>query len=188
VLGARGDAGAAVEIVQRVVERFPTPAALFLLADLQHATGDVAAEQETAALVRVTSALQEEAGQVVDLELAVFEADLGGDPAAAVTLARAAHAARPDNVFAADALAWALVRAGDAPAALPFAEQAVRLGTANAALQYHAAEAFAAAGQLERAAGHLERAFVGGPRFSVRHAPAAAGLAARLGVDVPELP
>jgi tetratricopeptide (TPR) repeat protein len=77
VLGARGDAGAAVDVVQRVVERFPTPAALFLLADLQHATGDVAAERETAALVRVTSALQEEAGQVVDLELAVFEADLG---------------------------------------------------------------------------------------------------------------
>ena len=188
VLGARGDAGAAVDIVQRVVERFPTPAALFLLADLQHATGDVAAEQETAALVRVTSALQEEAGQVVDLELAVLEADLGEDPAAAVTLARAAHAARPDNVFAADALAWALVRAGDAPAALPFAEQAVRLGTVDGALQYHAAEVFAAAGQTDRAAGHLERAFAGGPRFSVRHASAAAALAARLGVVVPELP
>jgi tetratricopeptide (TPR) repeat protein len=188
VLGARGEAEAAVEVVQRVVERFPTPAALFLLADLQSVTGDAAAEDETAALVRVTSSLQEEAGQVVDLELAVFEADLGDDPAAAVSLARAAHAARPDNVFAADALAWALLRAGDAPAALPFAEQAVRLGTANGVLQYHAAEVFAAAGQLDRAADHLERAYVGGPRFSIRHASAAADLAGRVGVDVPELP
>ena len=188
VLGARGETTAAIEVVQRVVERFPTPAALFLLADLQAATGDAAAEQETAALVRVTSALQEEAGQVVDLELAVFEADLGEDPAAAVTLARAAHAARPDNVFAADALAWALLQAGDAPAALPFAEQAVRLGTANGSLQYHAAEVFAGAGQLDRAADHLERAYVGGPRFSIRHASAAADLAARVGVGVPELP
>ena len=185
VLGARGEVEAAIDVVQGVVDRFPAPDALFLLADLQHAAGDLAGEQATADLVRVTSDLQVQAGQVVDLELAVFEADLGADPARAVSLARAAHDARPDNVFAADALAWALLRSGDAAAALPFAEQAVRLDTANPTLQHHAAEVFAAVGDDSRAAEHLARAFVGGPRFSLRHAEEAAQLAARLGVDVP---
>jgi hypothetical protein len=64
----------------------------------------------------------------------------------------------------------------------------VRLGTANPLLQHHAAEVFAAVGQLDRAADHLRRAYVAGPRFSLRHAPAAAELAARLGVDVPPEP
>jgi tetratricopeptide (TPR) repeat protein len=188
VLAARGDLDGATQVVETVVERFPAPSALFVLADLQHATGDEQGEQDTIELVRVTSELQEEAGQVVDLELALFEADVADDPALAVELATAAHRARPDNVFAADALAWALHRAGDSAAALPHAEQAIRLGTADPSLRYHAAEVFAAVGDGTRAAEQLQAALAAGPSFSVRHEDAVAALARRLGVALPAAP
>lgn len=188
VLAAKGDVDSALRLVSAVVERFPAPSALFLLADLQHAAGDEQGEQDTIELVRVTSQLQEEAGQVVDLELALFEADVADDPASAVELATAAHQARPDNVFAADALAWALHRAGDSAAALPFAEQATRLGTADPSLRYHAAEVFAAVGDDARAVEHLQAALTAGPSFSVRHEDAVAALARRLGVALPAAP
>ena len=185
VLAARGDLEEATAVVKEAVDRFPAPAALFLLADLQHATGDTEGEQETIELVRVTTKLQEEAGQVVDLELALFEADVAEDPALAVELAEAAHAARPDNVFAADALAWALHRSGDSEAAVPFAEQAVRLGTADPLLRYHAAEVFAAIGDDERAAEQLEVALAAGTSSFLRHQDEVEALAGRLGVEIP---
>lgn len=185
VLAARGDLDGAVRVVSAVVERFPAPTALFLLADLQEAAGDQQGEQDTVELVRVTSKLQEAAGQVVDLELALFEADLADDTALAVELATSAHQARPDNVFTADAMAWALHRAGDSAAALPFAEQAIRLGTANPSLRYHAAEVFAAVGDDTRAVEQLQAALTAGPSFSVRHEDAVAALARRLGVTIP---
>lgn len=185
VLAARGDLAGATRVVEGVVERFPAPVALFLLADLQHAAGDEEGEQDTIELVRVTSKLQEEAGQVVDLELALFEADVADDPALAVELATAAYQARPDNVFAADAMAWALHRAGDSGSAVPYAEQAISLDTANPLLRYHAAEVFAAVGDDTRAAEQLQAALTAGPSFSVRHEDAVAALAQRLGVAIP---
>lgn len=185
VLAATGDLDEATAIVEVVVERFPAPNALFLLADVQYAMGDEAAEQETIDLVRVTSRLQQEAGQIVDLELALFEADIAQDLPLAVELAQAAYDARPDNVFAADALAWALHRSGDSEGAVRYAEEAVRLDTASSTLRYHAAEVFAATGDEARAVEHLEAALVAGPAFSLRHAEEVTALADRFGVAVP---
>lgn len=185
VLAAGWDVDGATSVVEDVVDRFPSPAALTLLAELQHVAGDTEGEANTVDLVRLTSQLQAEAGQIVDLELALFEADVADDPDRAVALARESYEARPDNVFAADALAWALLQAGDVDAAVPHAEEAVRLGTAIPLLQYHAAEVFAATGDDARAAEHLRLALRGGTAFSVRHAAAAEALAGRLDVAVP---
>jgi predicted Zn-dependent protease len=182
IVAARGDLAGATAIVQDVVDRHTATAALFLLADLQARAGDVAGEADTAEIVRAAASLQEAAGQVVDLEMAVFEADIGRDPARALSFAHRAYDARPDNVFAADALAWALFRSGDAAGARPFALQAVRLGTANPLLQYHAAEVLAATGDIDEARAHLQVTLAAGRAFSVRYADAAIELAARLGL------
>ena len=61
-------------------------------------------------LARAEIQLFQAGGVVVDLDLALFEAD-HGDPARALELAEAAYAATP-TVRAADALAWALHRLG----------------------------------------------------------------------------
>ena len=182
IIAARGDVAAAIPIVQDVVDRHTATAALFLLADLQDAAGDTAGETNTIEVVRAAATLQQAAGQVVDLEMALFEADIARDSARSLSFAHLAYDARPDNVFAADAMAWSLFRSGDAAAALPFTVRAVRLNTANPLLQYHAAEVFAATGDDAQAAAHLKVALAAGPAFSVRYASAAKLLATRLGV------
>ena len=56
------------------------------------------------------------------------------------------------TVFTADALGWALTKAGRPADALRYVRESLALGTANAALHVHAAAAFAAAGRSDDAA------------------------------------
>ncbi len=182
VLAAGGDEEAAVAALQAVVERFPAPEAVVLLGDLQARLGRRAEAAETYALVRAIAALQADAGQVVDLEMAVFEADQGEDPQRALALARAAHEVRPDNVYVDDALAWALLGSGDAPAAVAPMEEALRLDTDDPLVRYHAAEVFLAVGDTDRARTELAQALDGTAWFSFRHHDRAVELADQLGV------
>lgn len=129
---ARGDLDRAADILTDLSQRTPVPAVLTALAEAQTRAGDDAALAATVELNRTLVALQRDAGQTVDLELALFEASYG-DPARAVTAAQEAYDARPDNVFAADALAWALYRDGEEARAAALAAQASRLGTVDTA-------------------------------------------------------
>jgi tetratricopeptide (TPR) repeat protein len=183
VLAARGERAQAIMLLSQVVARYPQPAAVVLLGELQAVDGRTEDAAKTFALVRRIAALQRQAGQVTDLEMALFEAD-HGDPRRAVALSAAAYDARPDNVFVNDARAWTLFKAGRAGEATTYADQALRLGSADALLRYHAAEVFAAAGQPDRARAELRRAFDLNPWFSPFHAKDAIALAARLGVKV----
>ncbi|MDQ3537543.1 MAG: hypothetical protein M3415_01910, partial [Actinomycetota bacterium] len=109
----------------------------------------------------------------------------GDGPAAAVRLGRRAWRARPDNIYAADALAWALHRAGRDTEALPLMRRALRLGTSDALLRYHAAEVFAGAGRDQQARQQLRAARDTDPWFSPHHQPSAGALARRLGLRAP---
>ena len=150
----------------------PLPAAVILLGDLQAAAGATKQAARTFDLVRSIVRLQQASGAVTDLETAIFEAD-HGDPARALPAAQAAYAARPDNVYAADALAWSLVRSGDAAAAQPLMAQALRLGSADAAMHYHAAVIADALGDARQRAPRA--------RVHVRPQPVLQLLAARRG-------
>lgn len=188
VLAAEGHRGRAIHELQSLVARYPLPAAVALLGDLQQLDGRTADAARSRELVRTIAKLQQASGAVTDLEMAVFEADHAADPgdaAGAVPLARNAYAARPDNVYAADALAWALARSGDPASALPYAEQSLRLGTRDALLRYHGAVIFDALGDDARARAELTAAFDQNPWFSFLHRQEAAALAARLGVPAP---
>jgi predicted Zn-dependent protease len=181
--GRRDDA---IESLQRLTRDRPLPSAVALLGDLQALDGDTAAASRSFDLVRTIGRLQQSSGQVIDLEMAVFEADHARGPAAAaraVGLARRAYDARPDNVFVNDALAWALFRSGDAAGALPFVDRALRLATPDTLLRYHAAVIFAAAGQDERARAEIRTVLRGNPAFSFRYAADVRALAHRLGVE-----
>jgi Flp pilus assembly protein TadD len=119
---------------------------------------------------------------MVDLEMALFETDQGEDPNRAVELARRAYEQRPDAVYPADALAWALLRAGDPAAAVAPLEQALRLGTSDPLVRFHAAEIFYALGDIERARAELEQALAATPWFSFHHHERALALGEQLGL------
>jgi len=185
VLTARGNLDGAIAILAEAAERQPVPVLVVLHADLLRLAGrtDEAADAEQ--VVRAVASLQRSAGQIVDLEMARFEADRGDDPAGAVALARKAFDARPDNVFTADALGWALYRAGDIQGAVPHMESAVRLETADPGMRARAAVVFDAAGQPDRARQQLEAAFTMAPWTALPERDDALALAERLGISTP---
>jgi predicted Zn-dependent protease len=193
VLAAEGRTAEAIATLDALTHRVPLPAAVALLGDLQATAGRAKASARSYELVRSITRLQEASGQVTDLELAVFEADHvsdGGvfDPveaSLAVDRARRVYTTRPDNVYAADALGWALLRAGDPAAARPFVDRSLRLGTGDALLHYHAAVVLEANGEIDPARAELDRTFARNPWFSFLHREDARALATRLGVPVP---
>jgi tetratricopeptide (TPR) repeat protein len=188
VAAARGDRTGAIARLTALTRRIPVPAALTLLGDLQTQAGATARATRSYGTVRTEATLQQASGQVTDLEMAVFEADHADDPAAASSalgLAQRAYSARPDNIYVDDALAWALYKTGAIDAALPMVDRALRLGTEDALLHFHAAVITDAAGQTERARDEISRALGRNPWFSFRYHDDALALAARLGVVVP---
>lgn len=181
---ASGDVAAATSRLDALVSRAPLPEAAILLTDLQKFDGNTEAAQDAAALVRAMTDLQQASGQIVDLEMALFEAD-HGDPGTAVELATQAYASR-QTVFTADALAWALVRNGQPDLARPYVDELLRLGSRDASMRYHAAVVLAANGDNEAAALHLTQAFEMTPWFTFGQRDEAARLAGELDVPPPE--
>ncbi|HWG94484.1 MAG TPA: tetratricopeptide repeat protein, partial [Mycobacteriales bacterium] len=162
VQAVRGDLAGARAELEDLVAAQPFVEALLLLRQLQEALGDDAAAGATAGTVRAVAALQEDAGQVVDLEMALFEAQ-AGDPARAVQLAAAANAARPESVFVDDALAAARLAAGDAAGAATPGAEALRLGTASPHVRATAAALAGAGGDAATAREHLAVVLRGAP-------------------------
>jgi pentatricopeptide repeat protein len=164
---ARGRLGPAIARLRRVVERLPLPGYVIALGEAQAAAGHRAAAAQSFALVRAEITLQRRAGVNADVELAIFEAD-HGSPRRAVVLGRRAWASAP-SVRSADALGWALHRAGHSRAALLWARRALALGSRDPAFLTHAGLIARGAGEPALAARWLAEARAG-------HAALGAGL------------
>jgi tetratricopeptide (TPR) repeat protein len=101
-----------------------------------------------------------------DAEAVLFAAD-HGSPAAAVRLGRRVWRSAP-SVRSADALGWALVRAGRPRAGYAFARRALRLGSRDPLFRLHAGVAAGEAGLAAPAARHLAVAARGRAALSPR--------------------
>lgn len=172
VAAARGDWEGALGLARRAAVLLPLPEHVIFLGDLLRASGHPKEAAQQDALVRAIDRLQRAAGMDTDLETALFEADLGDDPAGAVAAARRGYERRP-GVKGADILAWALFRAGLAAEARPVMEQALSLGSKDPLTHYHAAKIALAAGPPEAspaAERHLTTALTANRHFSLRYA------------------
>ena len=167
----RGDLTEAAARFEEAAAILPLPEYVIALGEVQEAAGDMPAANASYDLARAETALFEAAGVDVDLELALFEAD-HGDPAKAVRLAEAAYAARR-TIRTSDALAWAYYRAGRFDEASRLSEEALRLGTRDPLLRYHAGMIAVAAGEGEHGAVLLNEALTLDPGFSATGAAAA---------------
>jgi len=146
---ATGRQDVAIARWRRLVARMPLPEYAIALGEAELAAGRSGAAERAFALVRAQEAILRDAGVDVDAELAVFEAS-HGSPRRAVTLGRRAWASAP-SVRSADALGWALTRAGRPEAGLRWTRRALRLGWRDPLALHHAGFAALAAG--ERAEG-----------------------------------
>jgi tetratricopeptide (TPR) repeat protein len=156
---ASGRLSSAIRRLRGVVARLPLPEHVVALAEAERAAGRVAASWRDLALVRAEQQLLARSGVNTDTETAIFEAD-HGSPVRALALARRAWEAAP-SVRSADAMGWALTRAGHAREAQPWAAKALRIGSRDPAFLLHAGLASLAAGNREVAAHRLAVAWRG---------------------------
>jgi tetratricopeptide (TPR) repeat protein len=181
---ADGDLARALSIAQAGFEAGPSAETALLICDLLVHLGRADETTSYDEFLRANLADERAAGADVDLEAAQIEIDRG-DTAAGLELARRAYEHRPENVFTASGLAWALHSAGDSRGALPYVEQSLRLGSRDALFHYRAAVIHDELGQHDRAAAELRAVFEINPHFSMRYVEDAVTRAADLGVAVP---
>lgn len=172
VAAARGDYTTASALFRQAIEAAPLIDPVIRLAEVYRAAGrpEDAVRQEQ--LVRVQQQLYLANGVRTDVDFVLFDVDYGGDLAAAVAWGRDEWTRRP-SIRVADTLAWALYRAGNCAEADTYAREALRLGTRDALLLFHAGRIAECAGDPGRAAALLSDALTLNPYFSVRYAPEA---------------
>ncbi len=161
---ARGDLEGAVQTWRNVVARQPLPEYLTELGELLVHLGRPDEADAQFAVVRTTIELLEANGVRADLETALFEADHGSADRA-LSQARAEWELRT-SVHVADALAWALHRAGRDREALPIALAATRLESPEAKFWIHRGTIEAALGMTADARVHLQRGLDTDPGLS----------------------
>ncbi|MEU8619216.1 hypothetical protein [Streptomyces sp. NPDC048623] len=177
-LAALGRTEEAVRDWRAAIERLPLPGHLLEAGELAESLGRDA--EARALYERLRAGRWPDA----EVELGLLDAD-HGNPSEAVRRLRAAWAAGHRSVRVADALGWALYRAGEPKEALEYARRATDEGLRSALFTYHRAEIERALTDLSPARRHLAEALRTNPHFSPLLAPRAKEAVAALG-DFPE--
>jgi pentatricopeptide repeat protein len=178
---ARGNYLAAIETYRSLTRAGDAP-------DVQMALGDIctvldrsaeAARHYELAEIQVRAELQGP-GTPERRRLALFYADRGIRLEESLALARA-DAVERDDVYAADALAWTLFQSGRVTEALAAVRRALRLGTQDPLLLYHAGAIATDAGERGDAVHWLDAAIARPALLGPRRVAHARELRARLG-------
>jgi tetratricopeptide (TPR) repeat protein len=181
VAAARGDFSGAAGLYQQVTVRYPIPDYVAGYGDVLAAAGQPEQAQRQYDLVGAIDQLYAANGVNTDLQTALFFSDHNRQLDEALTQARALYQRQPGSISAADALAWSLYKNGQYPEAAAHSQEALRLGTQDAALFFHAGMIAKAQGEDVQAQGYLAKALAINPHFSVLNAPIAAQALAELG-------
>lgn len=134
---AEGDFAGAIEQFERAVRRLPDPVFVAELGDLYLIAGRKEEAVQQYALVEQIARLSALSGQLYNRQLAVFYADHNIRTDEAYTIAAKEYERRRD-IYGADAVAWTAFKAGKLTEAKTAMQKALRLGTRDARLLYHA--------------------------------------------------
>ncbi|MGE0260924.1 MAG: tetratricopeptide repeat protein, partial [Alphaproteobacteria bacterium] len=174
--------GAAVELYREAIAILPLPEYAAALGDVYTKLGDPASAKTQYDLVRYIGRLGALNQPLYDRELAYFYADHDIELAESLALAERELDYRQD-IYAYDLLAWALLKNGRAAEARAAIEKAMKLGTRDAKLFYHAGAIFQALGRRELARQHLAEALSINPSFDLLHAERARAALLELEAD-----
>ena len=166
---AQGRHAEAIDLLEQAVAIVPQPASLAALGDLYALTGQPERAQLQYDTVELIARLAEANQQVYNRDLALFYADHGLKPDLALDLAQREFQVRQD-IYGYDALAWALLQNGQPAEAAQAIEGALKLGTQDASIFYHAGMIYYGLNDYQQARFYLEQALALNPHFSILHA------------------
>jgi tetratricopeptide (TPR) repeat protein len=164
VRAAQGDLIGAIEQYQHAVRIIPDPSFVAALGDLYKLAGSEKDAAVQYSLVEKIGLLNELNGTLYNRQLALFHADHDLKAEAAYANAVREYSVRRD-IYGADAVAWTAFKAGRVAEAQSAIKEALRLGTKDARLFYHAGMIAQAAGDQRSAREYLKRALTLNPQF-----------------------
>lgn len=164
VLAARGDLAGGIEQLERATRILPDAGFVALLGDLYKLAGRDREATASYEMVEQIARLDALNGALYNRQIAIFYADHDMKADEAYRSAEKEYQTRKD-IYGADALAWAALKAGKVADAQSAINEALRLGTRDAKLYYHAGMIAKAAGDRTAARSHLERALKLSPQF-----------------------
>ena len=163
-----GDSNNARELYERAEDRTPLPDTAVALGDLYAKLGradDAKRQYELVEFIEQTSA----ASGTYSRQLAMLWADHDVKLDQALTIAQRERSIRQD-IFTCDALAWALFKNKRLDEAKKSIAEALRLGTRDARIFYHAGMIYDGLGDKRNAAKYLQLAFTSNPTFDLLQA------------------
>lgn len=161
---ARREWRRALAAARRSAELYPLPQALGYEADAQRALGDVTGARQTDALIVAEQRLFNAQG-INDRLLAMYYAEHREHLSDALRAARSDLAKRGDEIYADDTMAWVLAALQRWDEARHYAQRAMRYGTQDAELRYHAGIIALHTGHPEEARRRLAAALAIDPHF-----------------------
>jgi tetratricopeptide (TPR) repeat protein len=174
VRAAQGDLAGAIEQYEHAVRIIPDPSFVAALGDLYKLAGrekDAAAQYS---LVEKIGRLNELNGALYNRQLALFYADHDIKPEDAYANASREYAVRRD-IYGADAVAWTAFKAAKIAEAQTAIKEALRQGTKDARIFYHAGMIARASGDKASARDYLRRTLSLNPQFDPMQAAVARG-------------
>jgi len=177
VRAALADRAGAIEQYEHAVRIMPDPLFVAALGDLYKLADRAKDATRQYALVEQIGRLNELNGVLYNRQLALFYADHDLKLDEAYAKAAKEYAVRRD-VYGADAVAWTAFKAGKLTEAQTAMNEALRLGTKDARMLYHAGMIARAAGNRSGAHDYLARVLALNPQFDPLLAPFAVKAAA----------
>jgi len=163
---ARGDLLSAIDSYERAIRIVPVVDSMAALGDLDFISGrnkDAEARYELAEQLGEHSRVVHKSPY--DRNLAIFHANHDLKLAEAYAAARDEYAAGRRDIYGADTLAWTALKAGRLKEAQSAIKEALKLGTRDPKLFYHAGMIARAAGDRSVAREQLQRALALNPGF-----------------------
>ena len=163
---AQGRYNEAIDLYEHAVAIIPQPVILAALGDLYAKTGDIDNAQLQYDTVEFIAELATINQQVYNRQLVLFYADHDLKLDEALDLAARELGVRKD-IYGYDALAWALYKNNRLDEAAEAINEAMKLGTQDAKLYYHAGMIHYHLGDREMAQQYLAHALELNPHFSI---------------------
>jgi tetratricopeptide (TPR) repeat protein len=162
----------AIDLYQQALAIVPMPDYAAALGDVYTQLGQPEEARKQYALVEYIGYLNTLNKVLYNRELAVFYADHNTKLAEALELAKKELEVRQD-IYAYDLLAWILYKNGQPQEALAAITEALKLGTQDAKLFFHAGLIYHQLGDIAKAKLSLQRALATNPYFHIVHADVA---------------